>query len=346
MSIGATIKKMRRERDMTQESLAEYLGISVGAVSQWECGRTSPDISQLPALANVFDVSVDEILGVDQTKSAARIEEIVERANDLYFKCDFDGAAKIAREGQKKYPRSYYLMVTLADYVPGLKPEESIELCEKVIAECADTALKHEAIRIIVSDYDLLGRKDQAVRYVDMMPPASSSKEDLLMNLLEGDESFENLRDYAKFCTGRLFVILSKLTKMKDRYSEEERVKLCSQRIRIGKAIYCDGDYNYSADLMANAYGDLAQIYAERGDRDGALSCLKSESEFRKKFDTYDETAANTSPAVKGYVDGGWLRADGESSVGKLIEKMETDETFAFIRDDPEFKSILDGLRS
>ena len=344
MSIGTNIKKMRRERDMTQEALADYLGISVGAVSQWECDRTSPDISQLPLLANVFDVTVDEILGVDQTKSAIRIEEIVERANELYFKCDFDGAAKVVREGLKKYPRSYYLMVTLADYIPAIGCEESVKLCEKVISECTDAELKNEAVRIIVSDYGLLGNKDQAVKYARMMPTASSSKEDLLINML--DASFEDLRDYAKFCVGRLFIILSKLTKMKDKYSEEERIKLCSQRIKIGKAIYCDGDYNYSADLMAKAYGDLAQIYAERGDRDGAISCLKSEAEFRKIFDTYDETAANTSPAVKGYVDGGWLHAEGDNSVRWLIEEMEKEDAFEFIREDAEFKAILDDLKS
>ena len=60
MSIGTTIKRLRRERDITQEQLAEYLGISTGAVSQWECDRTAPDITQLPLLANVFDVSADE----------------------------------------------------------------------------------------------------------------------------------------------------------------------------------------------------------------------------------------------------------------------------------------------
>ena len=50
MSIGSTIKRLRRERDLTQEQLAEYLGITSRAVSQWECDRTAPDISQLPAL--------------------------------------------------------------------------------------------------------------------------------------------------------------------------------------------------------------------------------------------------------------------------------------------------------
>ena len=57
MTIGSTIRQLRQEQDITQEQLAEALGITSRAVSQWECDRTPPDISQIPALANFFDVT-------------------------------------------------------------------------------------------------------------------------------------------------------------------------------------------------------------------------------------------------------------------------------------------------
>ena len=84
MSIGTTIKKLRRERSITQEQLAEYLGISTGAVSQWECDRTVPDITQIPILANIFEVSADILLEIDVGKSK-RAKEIVhfERQCDM-----------------------------------------------------------------------------------------------------------------------------------------------------------------------------------------------------------------------------------------------------------------------
>ena len=53
MTVGENIKKLRCERNITQEALAEYLGISSQAVSQWECGP-SPDIAQIPVLAYVI----------------------------------------------------------------------------------------------------------------------------------------------------------------------------------------------------------------------------------------------------------------------------------------------------
>ena len=69
MSIGTTIKKLRRDRNITQEQLAELLGVSTNAVSQWECDKTAPDISHLPVLANIFEVSADVLLEIDIAKS-------------------------------------------------------------------------------------------------------------------------------------------------------------------------------------------------------------------------------------------------------------------------------------
>lgn len=61
--IGATIAGLRRAGDMTQMELADRLGISYQAVSSWERGGTMPDISKLPELAEIFDVTIDQLLG-------------------------------------------------------------------------------------------------------------------------------------------------------------------------------------------------------------------------------------------------------------------------------------------
>ena len=61
MNIGSTIKKYRQQKDLTQEQLAEYLNVSVSAVSQWESAKTVPDISTILSLANFFDITLDEL---------------------------------------------------------------------------------------------------------------------------------------------------------------------------------------------------------------------------------------------------------------------------------------------
>ena len=72
MNIGTTIKNARRKLNMTQEQLAEYLNVSISAVSQWESDKTSPDITIIPSICNLLDISADELLGVDILKKQER----------------------------------------------------------------------------------------------------------------------------------------------------------------------------------------------------------------------------------------------------------------------------------
>ncbi|MBE5868947.1 MAG: helix-turn-helix domain-containing protein [Lachnospiraceae bacterium] len=62
-NIGRTIAELRKERNMTQLELADKMGISFQAVSNWERGNSMPDISKLPELAELFDVTIDQLLG-------------------------------------------------------------------------------------------------------------------------------------------------------------------------------------------------------------------------------------------------------------------------------------------
>lgn len=61
--IGQTIARLRREHNMTQMALADAMGVSFQAVSNWERGQSMPDISKLPELAELFGTTIDDLLG-------------------------------------------------------------------------------------------------------------------------------------------------------------------------------------------------------------------------------------------------------------------------------------------
>ncbi len=63
LNLGENIRTCRRRMDLTQEQLAERLGVSFQSVSRWENGSTYPDMELLPILAGVFGVTVDHLLG-------------------------------------------------------------------------------------------------------------------------------------------------------------------------------------------------------------------------------------------------------------------------------------------
>lgn len=115
--IGKKITELRKEHNMTQMELADKLGISFQAVSNWERGNTMPDISKLPELAEIFQISIDDLLN----GNAALVGAVLDGTVDSYIE-----------EGNMTEQE-------IADAMPLLKPEQAEELLEKVdVAKFSD----------------------------------------------------------------------------------------------------------------------------------------------------------------------------------------------------------------
>ena len=83
MQLGRRIKELRKKRNITQQDLAEMLGVSYQAISRWENSITSPDITVLPVLANIFNVTVDYLLDVNINENTQIIENIYKQSWEL-----------------------------------------------------------------------------------------------------------------------------------------------------------------------------------------------------------------------------------------------------------------------
>jgi DNA-binding PucR family transcriptional regulator len=85
MKIGEKIKELRRENNMTQEQLADYLCVSYQAVSKWETGISNPDLSLFAPLTKLFRVSADELLGLETEtdKKRRELEEIIKDLREM-----------------------------------------------------------------------------------------------------------------------------------------------------------------------------------------------------------------------------------------------------------------------
>ena len=84
LSLAENIRTLRKQRKLTQEKLAEALGVTVGAVYKWESGQSQPELNLLVEMADFFDTSVDVLLGyrmkdnsLDAASIAARAEELL-----------------------------------------------------------------------------------------------------------------------------------------------------------------------------------------------------------------------------------------------------------------------------
>ena len=98
IKVGAFLKDLRKEKEITQEQLAEELGVSGRTISRWETGKNMPDISLLVEIAEFFDVSIPEIIKGER-KSESMEEEVKEVAETMsdYAKAEKEELVKSIR---------------------------------------------------------------------------------------------------------------------------------------------------------------------------------------------------------------------------------------------------------
>lgn len=105
IKIAENVKQFRKEHSLTQEQLAEALGVTVGAVYKWEAGLSFPEIRLLMELADLFEVSVDVLLGYDQQN--ASVEAIASRIEQYRNEMKFQEALTECEKALKKYPNNF-----------------------------------------------------------------------------------------------------------------------------------------------------------------------------------------------------------------------------------------------
>jgi len=306
MNIGSNIKRLRRERDITQEQLAEYLNISVSAISQWECGKTAPDISLLAPLANILDVSADALLGIDVINKEKQIQDIVENAKEYYF-TDCERAISILREGLKEYPNSYVLMERLMNGLHIKKYDitrtneiskdetlillnEIIKLGEKILAECIDDKHRLWALRKLCHVYSdpEIGMTEKAIELAEKLPEGEDTRESLLARLYEGEKKFKQLRENMQ----RYF---SELIKNADEFKAiyfandalpiDEYITVNEKIVSLIDIMFEDENYGYFRFTMKGCCSVLAENYAKLNDYDKAIEYLKRSSDNAIKID-------------------------------------------------------------
>ena len=198
MSLGKTIKELRRKYDMTQERLAEILSISPQAVSRWETDVAMPDISLIPPLCNLFNITSDELLGIDVTRRLEAVEEICDEADKYSRRGYLEKARKILEEGLQKYPDNCDIIYALM-YVSSMQKDatgdikflnEAIKWGEKILKQSTEDYQRHGAIQILCFSYRDAGRLDEAVKMAESMPIMCVSQEMLLTSVYSGDKEY------------------------------------------------------------------------------------------------------------------------------------------------------------
>lgn len=188
--IGPNIKKLRLERNITQELLAAQLCVTPQAVSRWETQQSLPDIAMLPAIAYFFGTTIDELFAYraeDAKEDVAKIQSAFYRLMDSAP----EQAEQLLRDGLKKYPGNEALLVDLLYLLkPEDRYEERISLCRRLLTS-ENPAVRFRAKCVLAKSYRCQGHYDLAKQLLEELPYFEYSSLEIRALVLDGDDSFQ-----------------------------------------------------------------------------------------------------------------------------------------------------------
>lgn len=190
--IGAVIFGLRRNKGLTQEQLAEAVGVSAPAVSKWETGASWPDIALLAPLARALDTDVNTLLSFSAVCPPDRLRSFLQ---DLGQQADGDAALAQLRALARRYPGDWDLLFQLASMALGLPvfhnwPEESRDAARTFAQESLEQVRLHGSAKLwpnaaytLAALYLEAGELDRAEALLDSLPAMTPSPQPLYASL-------------------------------------------------------------------------------------------------------------------------------------------------------------------
>ena len=345
MSIGSTIKRLRRKKEITQEQLAEYLGITSRAVSQWECDRTAPDISMLPPLANFFNVTTDFLLGMETYQKDLRKKEFDEAFRNYWEHDDKEKNYQIALRAVAEYPGNmeYVEWLASAEYyvaIPTLDNSEYARLLESsakhyklVLDNTKDSKLYSKALFGIVLALSCNQKKYEAKQYA-MLEEDDEKRDELLCWCLEGEERKKHCQHLTNT---KLNSFLFQLKFGQDSIEVYDAVE------KILNIMFPDGNYQYYHNTLQYNSISKAFYFCQTQQYDRVLEELKKaryHAEEMAKIN-HQKILKFTAPLFSLIEEEHRVTDSDITDIDDFIRCLNNNRCFDPIRENDEFKALL-----
>ncbi len=360
--LGENIKKLRRERDLTQETLAEFLGVTFQSVSNWERGESYPDITILPEIAGFFKVSVDELLGVNRAENEAEIIKELEAYDNLTDKILKTETINRLKE---KFPNDFRVLLRYMTCLVHFKentPEniaKIIAIYENIKQNCNNDKIRISAKRHMAELYKGLSEKEgsgitfeDCEKIIKEMPRMRDGQEmfcfyypenypngdEIIMNTLEEQFLLLNTVYSHYFHYNGFFYDRS--------FSDEWVLSAFKAELDFLNFVYDDGHYGKMWRTVIYNYGHLGVRYFKIGDNANALANFRKMCELAIKFDNMERITTMHSVMFEGN------KFDKHTLGSTYVAKMQVKELLTQkyplsdkIKETNEFKSIIQMLK-
>ena len=300
ITIGENIKKLRNQKGVTQERLAESIGVTPQAISRWESESGYPAIEYLPDIASFFGISIDELLGIKLSEREARRESIyttIEHIED----CGYNPSAiDLLREAHAEFPSDMKISLSLAKALCSEMFEdnpntaflrEGEKILRDLIRQSDDYDFRFECIKNLAVIYKKAWKDEQGyAEIVKMLPSIWSCREMFIADLFNGanqdkDEIRDCLVTLSRCMTNNLrdyvaYVLPNEEDKWDTKISCFERIidflKFISGILNEEKA----GGFNRNIAML---YRYMATYYVAQGKKDETLTSLENMLSYLEK---------------------------------------------------------------
>lgn len=361
LNIGTVLAAHRREKGVTQEEVAAFVGVSKASVSKWENGRSYPDITVLPVLASFFHITIDELLGYRPQLTEKEIWESYRYFTRLFAEEPFCDVVEKVRELIRKYDACYPLFLAMAQLLfnhcnlaaSGEEKEivlkEAQELCVRVQKESEDTLLKKDAIALEGFVAVMKGEPQRVLElFGEKLRPRIPSE----MLLVSAYSLLGEKKRALKYCQALLYEGMVEMTDLLANYlalCEADRKELCFSAVRGMEEAF--SLKSLLPHKIINLYMMEAVYYGEQKNREKTLKALCD----------YGETVWKNWKAFS--IHGNeffdlleqWLQEVGISREmprnmqfvrEEIIRSVKENPVFDFLKEEKEFRILIKKLEN
>lgn len=338
IKVGKNIKKLREKKGLTQEKLANFLGVTPQAISRWENETGYPDIELLPLIANFFDVTIDELLDREIEKNKLEIQEGIKEIDRLNSIGEKEKRKELIIKLYNKYPYNfniinYYIWLLTYDE-KNINFDEIEKLCLLILEECNDEQIRYSAIECLSNYYSVKGDEKKALKILKKLPL------DYRNTFAEAREYFygeydvdgiiyrkQNIETLTDMLCWKIMVSAGLRAKSIDNYeiSIENSIKLYNKAIQIFKIVYEEEDYLFYNARLEICEWELYRLYKKLGNLEESNIHLKEAIKYAKAFDNLNEYEEHRSILVEGneYNFGNTSRGDSLTHLEKINELLK-----------------------
>ena len=351
--LGENIKKYRQQKDMTQTQLASVFNVSEQAVSRWENGNTYPDISLLPAIADYFGISIDELMGMENYKDERETDKLIALVKDNERKGLIRENVRLLLDASVRYPKNYVILSYLVGQLvfeqceteAENRPnnEKAVEIADRILNECTDRNIWNYTINEKIIALTNLGRSEEAIRIANEQPNIWETREVRLSNLYSGDELISccknNLKQYAVLMYWTILK-LADLDFLNEKLSISERINISKKALEVLELVF-EGNSGIASRNVAQMNRFIAAMYALEENTASTLEHLEKAAEYAIKYDTMPETVTLTSVLLSGSEDRrSTITKNFTGNECTELYKRLSQERYNFVRNDKRFKAI------